>query len=540
MEKIYIFGHKKPDTDSVTAAISLSYLKNQLGLKTYPMVLGSINLETKFVLDYFKVKEPKYLDNVRLQIKDVNYHREYYIHEDTSILEAYHYMMKHGITGIPLVDDQKKLCGLITEKMLVKELVGGDFTRLHTTYQNVLNAVEGEEILAFDKEINGNISVASYRSTTFLNNIQLDENSILIVGDRHSIIEYAFRSKVKMIIIVGNGEIKEEHLKIAKENRVNVIRTNLDTFHTAKLIGLSNYVKDISETKNPICFDETEAYEDFLDLSKKLRHNNYPIIDKNNTCLGLMRVTDLTEKNKKKVILVDHNEEEQSVNGLKEAEIMEIVDHHKIGNLTTSAPINFRNMAVGSSNTIVYFLFRENNVSIPKNIAGLMLSGILSDTLSLTSPTTTELDKIVVKELEQLAHVDYQEYAMKMLKAGTSFAGKSKEEIIQTDLKVFPIDDRKVGISQIFTFDIDQIMKEKDDYVKTIEELCNKNGYDSLVVAVTDILAQGSYLFYTEEMERILQVGYNLPEIKEGVFLEGCVSRKKQIVPVIVETMETK
>lgn len=539
MEKVYIFGHKQPDTDSVTSAISFAYLKNQLGLKAVPMVLGNINQETKFVLDYFHVKEPKYLNNVRLQIKDVNYHKGYYISENASILEAYHYMMNYGITGIPMIDEEKHLTGLITEKMLVQELVGGDFIHLHTTYQNIIDTLKGEEILKFDEEITGDVKVASYRSTTFFNQIQLQENSILIVGDRHSIIEYAVNSGIKMLILVGALEIKEEHLQIAKEHHVNIVRTPLDTFYTAKLISLSNYIKNIEMTKNPIWFDESTSYDDFLEKSKKLRHNNYPVLDKKGICLGLIRVTDITEKNKKKVILVDHNEAEQSVNGLEEAEILEVVDHHKLGDITTSSPINFRNMAVGSTNTILYFLYQESHIEIPRDMAGLMLSGVLSDTLSLTSPTTTELDRLVVSNLSKIAGVDDREYAIEMLKAGTSLKGKTKEEIIGTDFKVFPIDEKKIAIAQIFTFHIDEVLENKDEYLETMRLMVNKNNYDEIILAVTDILAHGSYFLFTPNMKSVLEEGYN-QTVEEGTFIEGIVSRKKQIVPVIMTVMEGK
>ncbi len=538
MEKVYIMGHKRPDTDSVTAAITLAYLKNQLGLNAEPVVLGDISKETSFALNYFHTAKPKYLNNVRLQIRDVNYHRGYFLRETSSIYSVYHFMMEKGVTGVPLVDENQKLTGLVTEKMLVKELVGGDFTNLETTYDNILATLQGERVLCFDQEIKGVIQVASYRSTTFLNQIPLDQNSILIVGDRHSIIEYAVASKVKLLIIVGNGEIKEEHLKIAEENKVNILRTSLDTFHTAKMISLANYVKNISSVKEPVAFDHNDSYDDFLEESRKLKHNNYPVVDKTNTCLGLIRVTDVTEKHKKKVILVDHNEKEQSVNGLEEAEILEIVDHHKIGDLTTSSPINFRNMAVGSTNTIIYYLYKENHVQIPYEIAGLMMSGILSDTLGLNSPTTTIFDREVIDELEKITGLDAADYALTMLKTGTSLKGKSMEEIVQADLKVFPIRDERIAIAQVLTFNSEEVLQAKDEYLATLNQMVQKNDYQHLILVVTDILKQGSYFLYTKGIEKVLSDSFELSNIEEGFFISGILSRKKQVVPVIVDTME--
>ena len=462
MEKTFIIGHKKPDTDSVTSAIALSYLKNKLGQNTEPRVLGDINNETKYVLKYFNVETPKYLNDVKLQIKDINYHKDYYVKNTASIKEVYNYMTEKGITGIPLVDENKKFVNLVTLKIIVNNLISGDFEDLNTSYENIINTLEGEEILKFDEEINGKITVASFRSTTFMNNINLSNNDILIVGDRHSIIEYAVNSKVKLLIITGDGLIKEEHLEIAKENHVNIIRTKLSTFNTTKIINLSNYIHLLTKNIEPYTFNYNDYYDDFVDRSFKLKHNNYPVINEDGTCYGLLRVTDIDDKKRKQVILVDHNELEQSVDGIEEAEILEIIDHHKIGNFSSILPINFRNMPVGSTNTIIYQLYKENNIEIPREIAGIMLSGILSDTLIFKSPTATEYDKIAVKNLAQIANVNYETYGLEMLKAGSSLEGKTVEEILYTDFKNFNVNNKKIAVCQIFTVNPDPIINNKN------------------------------------------------------------------------------
>ena len=248
---------------------------------------------------------------------------------------------------------------------------------------------------------------ASFRSTTFMNSITLDNNTALIVGDRHSIIEYAVMSKVKLIIVVGNGEIKLSHLKIAKQNKVNIIKTPLSTFEVTKLINMSNYVKSINVNSNPVTFSLFDYLDDFNDISSKMRHTNYPIIDKNNKCLGMLRINDIVDKKRKKVVLVDHNEESQSVDGLEDAEIIEVIDHHKLGTIATTLPINFRNMAVGSTNTILYLMYKEKGLEIPRDLAGIMLSAIISDTLLLKSPTTTKMDKDAVLSLSNYLGIDY-------------------------------------------------------------------------------------------------------------------------------------
>lgn len=537
MEKVYIFGHQKPDTDSITSAISLSYLKNKLGMHTVPARLGEINDETKYVLKYFNVATPMFIEDVKLQLKDLNYHKDYFINQNVSIKQAYDYMTEKGITGIPVVDDNKKFVGLVTVKTIFKDLINGDFSYLHTSYNNILNTLEGEEVLKFDEEITGNLMAAAYRSATIINNVPLEKNHILIVGDRYSVIEYAIMSKVKLLIVVGNGEINEEHLNLARENHVNIIRTKFDTFHTTKVIGLANYLKNVIPSDRPYTFDEGTYYDDFVVKTSKLKHNNYPIIGKNDICKGLIRITEITDKRRKKVILVDHNELEQSAEGLEEADIIEIVDHHKIGNISTKNPINFRNMSVGCTNTIIYLMYQENNIEIPREIAGVMLSGILSDTLALTSPTTTDLDKQVVSSLAKIVDIDYQKYALDMFKAGTSLQGKTIEEIVNTDIKGFANDDLTFAVSQVFTLDIDSILARKEEYIDYINELAKNKEYRLVLLVVTDIIRNGSYLFYTDGSSEIISDGFDIIDMKQGTYVDGVVSRKKQVVPAIMDVI---
>ena len=426
MNKTYIFGHKKPDTDSVMSAISLSYLKNQIGDNTEARVLGPINKETTYALNYFNLKEPAYLNDVKLQLKDVNYHKNSLIKENDSIYNGYQFMLREGLTGLPVVKENGQFTGLITIKDLSHVVVNENVEDLYTSYNNLLHVLKGEEILRYNDEIIGKLLIASYRSTTFMSTVELKKNMILIVGDRHSIIEYAVESGVKLIILSGDAEIKDKHIEIAKQNHVNIIRTPYDTYHIAKLVALTNYIKTMIRSYNPTKFENTEYVDTVMEINNKLKHTNYPIVDKKNKCLGLLKIIDLNEKNPKKVILVDHNEPLQSVEGIDEAEILEIIDHHNLGSITTTKPINFRNMAVGSTCTIVYNLFLERKVEIPRHIAGAMLSGILSDTLILKSPTATRKDQEAVYHLAEIAGVNYEVYGMDMLKAGTSLEGMSK------------------------------------------------------------------------------------------------------------------
>ena len=538
MEKVYIFGHHSPDTDSVTSSIALSYYKNKLGMETEPRVLDEINKETKYVLDYFKIKEPKFLDNVKLQIKDIEYHKNYFMKDTDSIKKVYDFLIEKSITGLPIVDSSNSFMGLITLKMILRKLFGRDVRHIATSYNNLLEVLNAREVLRFKEEISGDLLVGGYRSMVFVNEINISSNNVLVVSNRPMIINYAISEGVKTIIVVGTQELDSEVLENAKKNEVNIIRTNYDTFYTIKLISLANYAKYFCDTNRVTWFNENDYYNDFVDSSKKLKYNNYPVINDEGKCLGLLRLTDLDNINRKKVILVDHNESNQSVLGLRQAEILEIVDHHKIGDLTTNNPINFRNMAVGSTNTIVYQLYKEKNIKVPKDIAGIMMAGIISDTLILKSPTTTSYDIEAVNELSKIAGVDYEKFGIEMFKAGTSLKGRTKREIIHTDMKIFTYDeDYKYAVGQVFTLDIDDIIKDIDEYIELLENMREDGNYKFVVIAVTDVLKNGSYFIFTKSAKEILEAGFEIRDIKEGEYIEDQVSRKKQIIPSIINGM---
>ena len=538
MKKTFIFGHKKPDTDSVMSAIALSHLKNELGDSTEPRILGAINKETEYALNYFNLKTPEYLNDVKLQLKDVNFHKGFLIKETDSIYNGYQYMLREGLTGLPVVKENGEFKGLITIKDLSHTMINENVDDLYTSYDNLLEVLKAEEIIRFNDEIVGKTLVASYRSTTFMENVKLEKNMILIVGDRHSIIEYAVESGIKLLIISSDAEIKDKHIEIARQNNVNIMRTAYDTYHIAKLLTLTNYIKTMIRSYNLTKFENTEFVDTVIEINNKLKHTNYPIVDKKNKCLGLLRITDLNEKNPKKVILVDHNEKLQSVEGIDEAEILEIIDHHNLGSITTNTPINFRNMAVGSTCTIVYTLYKEREIKIPKHIAGALLSGILSDTLILKSPTATTKDIAAVQELAILADVDYVDYGMSMLKAGTSLAGMTKEDVLYNDFKLYTVNEKTFAVGQFFTMNFEEIEKEINEYIHVLDEVAEANNYKLVTLFVTDIINNGSYVIYNTKGQDIISLAYEKENIKQGQFIINCVSRKKHVVPMIMDVLE--
>lgn len=538
MDKIYIFGHRNPDTDSVCAAISLSYLKNKMGYNTIPVVLSSINLESKYALNYFNVKEPVFFNDVKIKIKDIDYSKKFTVLDTDSIKDAFVKMNNNDVGKIPVIDSNKKMMGIVSMKDIAKEQLSSNYEKVNSSYDKILDVIDGTEILRFDNEIVGNLLVAGYKSTTFIEEMNLTNNDILIVGDRHSIIEYAVKCGVKLIVVTGEHNIKDEHLELARKNKVNIIKSAYNTLYTSRVFNLCNYTKTIMNTNSILCVNENDNLSDFIEMANKKKYSYYPVLDNKGRCLGIIRLSDVVSNKKKKVILVDHNSYEQSAIGLEETEILEVIDHHNIGNVATNMPINFRNMPVGSTNTIIYTMFRDNNIEIPSDIAGIMLSGIISDTLLFKSPTTTNMDIDAAIVLSHIAKVNYNEYGMAMLKAGSTLKGRTKEEILYTDYKSYPVSSKKIGLSQIFTMNIDEVLEEAEDYVNLMNDICKKSNYYFICLFVTDIINNGSYVIYSDNAKDIIKESFNLSSIYQGIFIKDILSRKKQVVPIIMDYME--
>ncbi len=534
MNKILVFGHKNPDTDSVCAAISMSNLKNELGFKTEPRVLGDINNETKYVLDFLNIECPKYLNDVKLQIKDINYRKKFYLNEKESLLKAFKYMDEKDISTVPIVDSSLKFTKALAMKDIARNQVTGNLNYLSTSYDHIVEALNGEKVLKFDEEITGILASASLRSSTLSDTIDIPDCDILITGDLYRILDYSIKKNIKLLVVTSDYDIKKKYINQAIKNKINIIKTPYDGFNVSIKIGLSNYIRDLSYTKKLMCINDNDYVSDVLKLTKETRYSYYPIIDKNDICLGLLKVADLNDKSPKKVILVDHNEHNQSADGIDEAEIVEIVDHHKIGTIGTFYPINFRNMPVGSSNTIIYQMYKEERVKITKKMAAVMLSGILSDTLILNSPTTTADDKEAVLDLAKISGLDYKEYGMNMLRAGSNLEGKSINEIIYQDFKSFDSDDIRIGIGQVLTTEPDKIIAMKDKIIEELNVIAKGEQYDILTLFVTDIINDGSYLLYSNNSYDKIKNSFK-KDLSEGVFLKDYVSRKKQILPAIMK-----
>lgn len=535
--KTYIFGHRNPDTDSICAAISYSYLKNQLGEDCEPRRLGEIQRETQFILDRFRISPPALLDNVKIQVKDLQYTKIRTIFPHHSIFHAYHEMEAQSLKTMAIVDDQSYLKGLVTMKDIAMDMLQGDFYNIDTTIGNILEGLEASKVNSMDDalRIKGRVAVVAYYVTSL--DSMLTEDRIIIVGDRYDVIESAIKKKVKLIVVSGGFELPQKLIDLAQEHKVPIIVSAQDSYIISKRIQQCNFITTVMENRALVKFDESDYLEEVKDDIVRSNYRNFPVISDEGKFLGFVGRKHLLNPGRKKVILVDHNEMAQSAKGVEEAEILEILDHHKIGGLSTMLPIRFINLPVGSSCTIIYDQYRQHGIVPPKEIAALMLSGILSDTLFFKSPTCTRKDQEVAKELNEIVGLDMEKYFMEMFRAGTSIEGYSEEEILRRDFKDFKFGEFKIGIAQIFTLDIDEVLIRQDDLLEFMRKEKNLREYKAILLAVTDIVREGSYFFFASDIEGILDGSFEIDD-KQGAFAPWIVSRKKQIVPMIMSYIE--
>lgn len=525
MDKVFIFGHKNPDTDSVTSAIAMEYLKRSRGEYAEARVLGMLTDETKYILDRFNIKYPKFLKDVKLQIKDILYHRDLMLKNTNSIEDLFNYLEEHNITGVPIVDSNKKFISIVTSKMTLKAVIEEDTGNIFTSFENIINSLNGKKIIQFDSEIRGIVSTDD--------NHKYDDKTILIADNLNLIKD--INQKIELLVVTF--DLTKDLIDHLKNLNVNVIKSEFSPYEIRKKLKYSNYLLTIITNERSHVVYENDYYDDFQKYSIKFGHNNYPVVDANNVCLGLLRLTDVKNINRKKVILVDHNESNQSIDGLDEAEILEIVDHHKIGDLSTKNPINFRSMTVGSTNTIIYILFKESRIEIPKDIASIMLGGIIADTLSLTSPTTTDMDKKVVKELEIITGLNHREYAKDIFNASVNLYKMNEEELIKQDMKSFSVDNKTYRIAQITLLDATEFMQKKEKLISVLNKIKEDTESEFVLLFVIDILKEGSYLLFNEDNRIInhLNRAFN-KNIFEGVFLKDILSRKLQIIPLLIDS----
>lgn len=533
----YIFGHKNPDSDSVCSAIAVSTLKNALNQASSAYRLGPLNKETQFIIDKFNVASPPLLENVKIQVKDLDIDKIEPITMDKSILHAYNKMNENRIATLPIISDEGRIKGLLTMKDIAINFISSENRTLKTSIKNILNDMNGT-LLCGDEDIliDGEILSMSLYYKTIKKIVLLNERSIAILGDNYDNIKIAIEKRIQLILITSGRILPDDLINLAKENAVPIISMPIDTYETTRKLSLCNYVSSIMISKKIIRFKEKHYLDDVKEDISTFKFANYPVINASKKYVGMLNRSHILNPRKKKCIMVDHNEYGQSVLGLKEADVVEIIDHHKIGDIKTTTPISFKNMPVGSTCSIVYSLFTQKNIEINESLAGLLISGVISDTMYFKSPTTTNFDKNAVENLNKILKLDLDSYAYEMFKAGSSLEGQSIKDLILKDQKEFDIEGFKVSISQIFTLNINEIMEKKNDYLEFLNSLHDINSNQITILAITDILQEGSYIIYKANSQTIIaQLAGD--EHEQGFFMNGVVSRKKQLIPQLTDSI---
>ena len=546
---VWVIGHKNPDTDSICAAIAYANLKNQTEEGDFvPKKAGPINEETRYVLNKFHVSEPDTVRSVGTQIKDMDYRRTEGVNEHLSLKKAWALMRQLDVVTLPVVRPDGRLLGVIVNGDIAYSYMdvydNRELGRARTQYKNIIETLNGRLVCGNPHAYfnHGKVVVASGDVETIRN--EVDGDDLVILGNVLDSQKAVLEEIPGCMIVTGVKEVDPQIVKTAEAIDCVLITTEYDSFTTARLINQSIPIRYFMTKENLITFDETDYLDEVTKVIGKVRHRDFPILDAHQKYIGMFSRRNLLNPEKKRVILVDHNEKSQAVDGIAEADILEIVDHHKIGSLETISPIFFRNMPLGCCSTIIYQMYQERGVKVNPQMAGLMLSAILSDTLMFRSPTCTDTDRAAAAELAKIAGADIKQHAMAMFEAGSNFASKTISEIFYQDFKTFSQGDIDFGVSQISAVSdkqLNDIRKNLPDYMKQV--LSDRN-LNQVYVMLTNILDQSSRLICAGEGADVTVKdafpGREALSDTAGsyIFLPGVVSRKKQVIPALIQAME--
>lgn len=540
-QTIYVIGHINPDTDSICSAIAYAELKKKITGEEYkPRRAGQLNLETRFVLDYFGVAYPGYLSDLRTQVKDIEINELTGVHRLVSIKKAWEFMGKEKVMTLPIMNESEQLEGLITVGDIATSYMdiydSEILTKASTPVNNIVETLNGE-LIEGEKNIvlnTGKVLIAAANPDLMENYIQKDD--IVILGNRYESQLCAIEMQAKCIIVCDGAEVSKTIRKLARDNGCLIIKTPYDTFTVARLINQSMPVDFFMKSDRIVSFTNEDYIDDIKGVMAKKSHRDFPVFDKKTgECLGLISRRDLLKAQRKKVILVDHNERTQAVDGLEETEILEIIDHHRLGSIETISPVFFRNQPLGCTATIIYQMYHENNVEIKRKIAGLLCSAIISDTLMFQSPTCTEEDIKAAQELAEIAGIDIKNYSADMFAASNDLLNKTAEEIFYTDYKVFTQSEMTFCVGQITSM----YREELDNIIDKMKVYIEKKHQELMVgmtlFMLTDISTKTTELIYAgSKAEEIIKRAFKLKKMPKKVILEGVVSRKKQLIPALM------
>lgn len=542
-KKVYVVGHKNPDTDSICSAIAYAALKTKItGIHHEPRRAGQLNEETQYVLERFGIKVPRLLSDLREQIKDVELKEVEGLKSSVSIRTAWEKMQESNIHTLPVTRDGK-LEGVITIGDIAKTYMevydSTILSKARTQYRNIARAVDGEVLTGNEHSylLKGKVVIAA--SSRILMSDFINKDDLVIMGDRKDAQQCAIDVASSCMVVCQNAPISDHILKQAEEKQIVIIRTPHDTFTAAQHINQSIPVKYFMTKSNLVTFKLRDYVDDVKDVMARKRFRDFPIVDNKGKFLGLISRRRLLNVRKKQVILVDHNEKNQAVEGVEEAEVLEIIDHHRLSSIQTMAPVFFRNQPVGCTATIVYQMYQEAGVAPDPVNAALLCAAIISDTLMFRSPTCTPLDETTARTLAQIAGVDVEELAREMFNAGSNLKGKSAEEICFLDFKQFTVNDTVFGVGQVNSMSADELKEIRRIVGPHLEKARTAHGLNMIFFMLTNIITESSELLCCgpEAREKILSA-YDLPEDTETIMLRGVVSRKKQLVPTLVGALQ--
>ena len=542
---IKVIGHRHPDTDSICAAITYSNLKNILDPEhpCKPCRAGLLNRETEFVLDYFQVPAPQLYNDVNPHIRDVDVRWVEGVDGEMSLRRAWMTMRDQQIDTLCVVDRDRKLKGVITVKDVATANMDGidakSLTKAHTSYQNIIEILDGQLLVGdvTGKTVQGRIVIGS-GSAEQMERV-ISKGDLVIVGNRSDSQLTALEMEASCIVVCAGGKMSRTIRMLAEEKGCIVISTDIDTYIAGQMISQAAPIRHYMTQDNLLTFTPNSSVEAATKVMASVRFRYFPVLDEEGHYLGVVSRRSMMNLHKKQLILVDHNEKNQAVEGIEQAEILEIIDHHRIGSMETEGPVYFRNVPVGCTCTIIYQMYRENNVEIDRVNAGLMLSAILSDTLMFRSPTCTSTDERAARELAVLAQVDLEQYANTMFEHGGDVSGKTAEEIFNNDYKIFDSGETRFGVGQGF-YMVDRNRKNSQELVGPyLPVALMKQRLDYIFYMFTDVRESTTQLMMVGDgAEALVRRAFGV-EVADGVAtLPGVVSRKKQLVPQLINAMK--
>ncbi len=541
---VYVFGHRNPDTDSICSAICYARLKTLLtGKEHIAKRAGHLNEETQYVLSKNEVSIPEYIKDVRPQVRDVDIHIIEGVSEDISMKAAYHYMKENNTVTLPILSNGE-LEGLITLGDISKSYFdvydSNILSVAHTSMQNIVDTLDATVITGDIGQIVDKGKVVIATANPDMMEQYIEEGDIIILGNRYDAQLCAVEMNARCIVICEGVNVSKTIIKVAQENNCMIITTEYDTYTVARLINQSLPIRFYMTPKEKmIKFKITDYIEDIEDTMAKRRFRDFPILDENGKYIGMISRRNLLKHGKKKLILVDHNEKSQAVFGVETAEILEIIDHHRLGSIQTMTPVFFRNQPLGCTSTIIGLMYEENGLIPEKTIAALLCSAIISDTLILKSPTCTQVDIDICKKMAQIANIDIESYGREMFKAGSNLVGRTSEELFARDFKKFSVNDIVIGVGQVNCMTKEETDMVRQPMIDYLSGDLSKMGLDMAFFMITNVLTESSEVIcFGNNSTQIITNSFSTVSDGNVVSLKGVVSRKKQLLPAIMEELQ--